>query len=627
LGYYTNFILLAAFVGIGGGMLLAKKYGSLDRFFPWCLLIIVAICTIFSISVYPDSAGEIHFFSNFKGFVLPEIFVVPFIFIFSSAIFALFAGRLSALFDSLAPLSAYTYDILGSLAGIVAFTSLSLFRATPFVWFISLAVIYGSIIFKEKYFYWSVAVLLAVAAITIPVSRNSVWSPYQKISVVDEQSSGEQRYRLLVNNISHQTIESGMKEWFYRFHYFAFNKNHFNRALIIGSGSGNDVAIALKNNVDIIDAVEIDPEIVSAGKKYHPDQPYSDPRVNLYIGDGRTFLKNTDNKYDLIIFALPDSLVLAATHGNIRLESFLFTEEAFSDARSKLNDNGIFVLYNYYRAPWLISKIALMMENIFGYPPYVISLDNGVRPAVIMAGGRLSDLKDGLGPSQQIPRDVTPSTDDWPFLYLARPSLPVIYIWMIVFVLVSAYVMFSYLNGGKLYKNIVPSYFFLGMAFMLLEAKAIVQFMLLFGPTWIVNALVFFAILLSVLLAIKCAEYFKLNNIRLLYLLLAVSLVAQYVFPYESLLSASAIIRYIFVSVITFAPIFFANIIFARLFRDSKNNSINFASNILGAAVGGIAEYFSMITGYHHLSLIIIGLYFLAFLFQHRDTFFKKAPF
>lgn len=621
LGYYTNFILLAAFVGIGGGMLVAKKHNVIGGSFPWLLLMLIAVCSLFPVSVYPDAVGEVHFFSNFRGFVLPEAVVVPFIFIFTSAVFASLASRLTSPFDSLAPLSAYTYDVLGSIVGVVVFTALSFFRTPPSVWFTLFALIYAAIIVKENKKYRKTFVLLVVAAITLLVSQNTTWSPYQKITVSKEQTNSEIKYRLFVNNIGHQAIESKDKEWFYSSHYYAFHNNHFGRALIIGSGTGNDVAIALKNNVEIVDAVEIDPDIVSVGKTYHPDKPYDDPRVNLYIGDGRTFLKNTTNKYDLIIFALPDSLVLAATHGNIRLESFLFTEESFKEARDKLTDDGVFVLYNYYRTPWLISKVASMTERVFGAPPYVWAVDNEVMPAVIMAGGRLADLKrESLPPSYKIEKTFPSSTDDWPFFYLSKPGLPVIYIWMIVLVLAAAYVMFSYFSGGKLYKKIVPTYFLLGVAFMLLESKAIVRFMLLFGPTWIVNSLVFFAILTSVFLAIQFVTHAALNNKKLLFALLAVSLIAQYIFPYDALLSTTVVTRYIIMSVVTFAPIFFANIVFARLFRESNDNSMNFVSNIFGAAVGGAAEYFSMIVGYRHLSLIIIALYLVAYFFQYKKN-------
>jgi spermidine synthase len=50
----------------------------------------------------------------------------------------------------------------------------------------------------------------------------------------------------------------------------------------------------------------------SRGIERHPNHPYSDPRVTAYVNDGRAFLRNTDKKYDLVIFALPDSLTLVS---------------------------------------------------------------------------------------------------------------------------------------------------------------------------------------------------------------------------------------------------------------------------------------------------------------------------
>src|SRR5256714_6060290 len=85
----------------------------------------------------------------------------------------------------------------------------------------------------------------------------------------------------------------------------------FADVMIIGAGSGNDVSQALQWGARHIDAVEIDPRIQALGKSYHPDQPYSESdRVTAHQGDGRNFLRSTDRKYDLIIYALVDSLVL-----------------------------------------------------------------------------------------------------------------------------------------------------------------------------------------------------------------------------------------------------------------------------------------------------------------------------
>ena len=121
-------------------------------------------------------------------------------------------------------------------------------------------------------------------------------------------------------------------------------------------------------------AVEIDPVIQQIGRRDHPDHPYADPRVTVHLDDGRGFLRKTERRYDLIIYALVDSLALHSGYSNLRLESFLFTEEAFREARSKLKPGGVFALYNYYRQGWVVGRLERLGETVFGEPPLVVSM-------------------------------------------------------------------------------------------------------------------------------------------------------------------------------------------------------------------------------------------------------------
>src|SRR5438132_1591802 len=136
----------------------------------------------------------------------------------------------------------------------------------------------------------------------------------------------------------------------------------FEDVMIIGAGSGNDVSAALRYGAKRIDAVEIDPTINWIGRMYHPDKPYDDPRVHtiadnpaewgIHLDDGRSFTRKTPHQYDLAIYALVDSLVLHSGDSSIRLENFLFTEQAFVDIKSRLKPGGVFAIYNYYRQGW-----------------------------------------------------------------------------------------------------------------------------------------------------------------------------------------------------------------------------------------------------------------------------------
>src|SRR4029077_222635 len=162
------------------------------------------------------------------------------------------------------------------------------------------------------------------------------------------------------NGVPHQAMlpVDQASQTFYEQIYRWFPTRHFGNVLIVGAGSGTDVALQLSHGVDSIDAVEIDPVIQSIGVRDHPDQPYADPRVHRYVDDGRAFVRNASGTYDLVIFALPDSLTLVSTSANLRLESFLFTNQAFASARDPLRPGGLFVLYTFNREPWLVQKMA-----------------------------------------------------------------------------------------------------------------------------------------------------------------------------------------------------------------------------------------------------------------------------
>ena len=60
-----------------------------------------------------------------------------------------------------------------------------------------------------------------------------------------------------------------------------------------------------------------------------------------------------------------DSLILHSGYANIRLESYLFTEQAFADIRRVLKPDGIFVMYNYFRQGWIVERIAAMAKQVF----------------------------------------------------------------------------------------------------------------------------------------------------------------------------------------------------------------------------------------------------------------------
>ena len=395
--------------------------------------------------------------------------------------------------------------------------------------------------------------------------------------------------------------------------------------LIVGAGSGTDAAIALSKGAGHVDAVEIDREIQKLGIDHHPDRPYQDPRVTRHENDGRAFLRGTDRQYDLIIFALPDSLTLVSTTANIRLESFLFTEQAFASVRDHLKPDGVFVLYNYYREEWLIAKLASMLDDAFDHPPILRMY--GARKAILADGPMIEALAGAPPPGEPVdavpnvgdpaPR---PATDDWPFLYLRTPFVAPHYLAGLAFALLIALVgvVGAARAGGTTISRFSPHFYVLGAAFLLLETRSLVSFSLLFGSTWLVNALAFFAILASVLLAILVNARLRIRRPGILYGLLFVALAVAFTLPPESLLIDPPWLRYLLAGAVAFAPVFLANLVFTYSFRDTRTADMAFASNLLGAMVGGAMEYLALLTGYRALLLVVAALYGLAWLFATR---------
>jgi len=628
-GFFSNFLLMASFLGIGIGILLGRRrQPAAIAIFPVLLVIVVALITSLELNVQVNSTDELFFGLAESSAADVNFLVLPVLFALVTALMATLAIPLGPLLRSMPPLQAYGWDIAGSMLGIAGFTVLSAAGTPPIVWFTVAAILVILLLAGSEVGMLRVPAAAALAAVVVLVWNSStageIWSPYYRINTYIAQNS---ELYVNVNGIPHQALHpvDAPKEEFYDQLYKWFPERTYDEVLIVGAGSGTDAAVALANGAGHVDAVEIDREIQKLGIDLHPNRPYQDPRVTRIENDGRAFLRGTDKKYDLVVFALPDSLTLVSTTANIRLESFLFTDEAFQSVRDHLSPDGVFVLYNYYREEWLISKIASMLDATFDQPPIMRMYD--ARKATF-AAGPLVDALGGAPPpgdsidavpqvGEPVPREAT---DDWPFLYLRTPFVAPHYLAGLAFALIIAVagVFGAARVGGTSVRKFSPHFFVLGAAFLLLETRSLVSFSLLFGSTWIVNALAFFAILASVLLAILVNARFRIRRPELLYGSLFAALAVAFVIPPESLLVDPPWLRYLLAGVLAFAPVFLANLVFTYSFRDTRTADMAFASNLLGAMVGGAMEYVALITGYRALLLVVAVLYALAWLFATR---------
>ncbi len=633
IGYFANVILLATFLGMGCGMILAKKNYSLLELFPYLIGALLIIIAVFKIEINLSSPDAIFFSAVSENFVgLEPNIVLPMIFIFVTLINIPLAQGLGQLFGLLTPLEAYTHDIIGSVAGIVLFTGLSFLSAPPVIWFFVVFGIYTYLAArKTKLFIVGGIICIGCLGLIISTDHGSIWSPYYRITVtpIHDGIPFDERIAIAVNNIPHQYMSHfNLREPFYYLPYHLFRNQQFKKILIIGAGSGADTATALgmRPTVEHIDAVEIDPAIASLGKQLNPDKPFSNPKVTLHIDDGRNFLQNSHEKYDLIIYALTDSLALAAKSANIRLESFIFTKESFQLVKDHLTDNGLFTLYNYYREKWLVDKLATMTTSVFGYTPIVVPFGTDRTAAVIMTGPKIHDLSENLAPEAYMPKeDILPSTDDWPFLYLKSRTIPPVYRSFIALLAVLSIILVVVVSGGIKHVKINLQFFCFGAGFLLLETKSLATFALLFGTTWLVNSLVFASLLLFVLLAIWVNTKYQIKNITLWYASLFFMLIAQLLVPTSWFLGLSFGVRLIGASIFFVSPIFFANILFAHQFKESDEPQEAFGINLLGALFGGFLEYLSLAFGYRSLTILVIALYAIALCYKKLSLFTRRS--
>jgi hypothetical protein len=363
------------------------------------------------------------------------------------------------------------------------------------------------------------------------------------------------------------------------------------------------------------------------GKKFNPDRPYFDPRVNVVINDGRAFLQQTKKSYDLIIFALTDSLFMIPGQSSLRLENYLYTIEAMSTVSQRLAPGGIFAIYNYYGQRWVVDRLAKTMTQVFEHSPCLDTFTvTDYWATVLTISATPSVLKCPAVWETDTTEFSTPSTDDHPFLYLMNNSLPLSYAITLLCIFFTA--VFLVAQGmGRSY-HAIRTYldlFFMGAAFLLLETKSIINYALLFGTTWFVNALVFIGILFTVYLAIEVTNYSARFKPTLLYSLLLLTLFISWVVPNSLLLSLPILLRFVVETALVFSPIFIANIIFADRFRDTACSTEAFGVNLMGAVLGGLLEYCALIVGYRSLLILVALLYLAAIVLMRKNELAKRT--
>lgn len=624
LSYFTNFVLLGSFLGIGLGFLRVGRSANPPYYSPVVLFGLVIVVLTFPVTVDRETEGVLYW-TSLATTGPPAWLILPVVFAAAALVLMGPAELVGRCFPELPRLEAYRYDLIGSLAGIAAFTALSFLSAPPIYWGVIAAVAYGVLLVPRRaagriVSYLGLVTVPSLAVVLLLLAESltggALWSPYYKVTFEHKQLVGVPVTDIAVNGIPHQqAVPAAARLQWERQYGLPYERATAapKDVLIVGAGSGTDVAIALSKGAGRVDAVEIDPKLRELGGSAHPDRPYADPRVTTHITDGRAFLEQTSRSYDLILFALPDSLTLVSGASSLRLESYLFTEEAMRAARDHLKPGGAFSMYNYYREGWLVDRLASTVQAAFGHRPCVDVVSTAGQQAVITAGRTPDAQRCGTPWAGATAATPPPTGDDRPFLYLKDRTVPPIY--LITLGLILAVSLLSVRLVAGPYRRMRPyaDLFLLGVAFLLLETKSVTGFALLFGTTWVVNAIVFAGVLVAVLAAVEVTRRFRTPSLPVMYGVLLAGLVLAWLVPNAWLLSLPVPLRAVAAVTVAFLPIFAANVVFAKRFADTADGTTAFGANLLGAMVGGCLEYLALVIGYQGLLVVAAVVYLGAF--------------
>jgi hypothetical protein len=642
--YYSNLMLISSFLGLGLGAMVASRKRNLLSFFPLILLIDIGLL-VFGNSqfIIPAGSSEARFFNAGRSSFFNYATLIG-VFILNTAVFVPLGQEIGKLFRAQPPLRAYAFDLGGSLCGTLLFGLFSLLHFSPLLGVFAVAVIFVLTTWRRVSF-WSL-LLFPLVMIIAPIGTdpNAIWSPYYYVTVhkgdyiasVAEPVSGIRTmhnppiYNVRVNNDFYQvdgTINLNrytsnspdfghlrdFTSWQYKMPYIL--RPDPRQVCVVGSGGGIDVEAALLCGAAGVDAVEIDPGLVKIAGRFNAADVYDDPRVRLHVNDARAFFQSAHSVYDAVVFGLLDSQALFSYSANIRLDGFIYTVESFRRAYLLLTPDGILAVSFAVVRPWMVDKLRGMIEQATGRNPTVYY--NGFNFLFFASpnSGLLASAPASIGPFSRFDPPaaaVDLSTDDWPYL-ISHRSIPRDYLLVIGSLIILSIGAVFIVRGSRgpiiaQFNTLDGHFFFLGLAFLLLETTSISNCSLYFGTTWLVTMIVVAGILLMVLAANFAAMRLS-SSPRYLYVPLFLSLALVYFLHPDFILDLPFTARLAWALLGMPLPIFFAGLIFSTTFRQTHDPSLSFSANLIGATLGGFLQYLAMAVGMHVLLLVVIAAY------------------
>ncbi len=666
--YFKNLPLIACFLGLGVGLMLSSKKSN---WFVWSplvllytsgLLILAIVLRITHLSFFPPDPSLMLFGTVYTwtpAAVAKAVLAMGSLFALIIALFVGLGQETARNFEKMPPLKAYSINVAGALLGVIVFSLLSFLGTDPGVWL----VVVGAIFFVTYRKAASIALIVLGLSYTLflgsytgrcaygSIYELSRWSPYYRIDVltVKNKQGRSLTHHLSVNydgfqsmiecrpeiiGEQHPILKKGLEEEckHYTYPFVAFGKPA-DKVLILGSGSGSDVAAALRCGARHVDAVDIDPVIVELGQQMHPEHPYASERVSIYIEDARTFLRNCRDRYDIIVLPALDSHTAFSAMSSLRTDNYIFTQESMNECAKLLSPQGILCTSFIAVPDWLWNRHYELVktspeETAIGFynggelPSGFIVSGPGVR------GKTSKDLKISMKERKYQPSIQLPiTTDDWPFLFLPDRCIPTMYFVPLIAAILGIIVVgYSQKRLGHI-NSYNMTMFGLGAGFMLLEVRSMAAISLLFGSTWLVNSIVIGAVMICILIANLIAAKIAEQKVALvlLALVLATVLVSMSFDP-GSLISLGSNLGAVVGCVVFLTPLAFSAATFSLLFKhtSSANSTQALAFNLVGGVLGVCLEYSSMITGIHALGYIALALYAIVLLILIMRTRFDR---
>ena len=635
--YFKNLVLVACFLGFGLGCYLCQRRLQLVALIAPLAVLTLILKTPLSplreiLAVLPEMLGggtEIRIWgvpalpTSWLGTVLALTVMVP-LFSVVAMVFIPIGQVVGSCFEnSSAGITAYTVNVLASLAGIAAYTLLCFLSQPPAVWMLVAGVFSVLLFWPKPKARWILAAsfLGCSLLLSLPDHKHAktYWSPYQKLDLrPNYEGENLTSYTLNTNDSWYQQIVN-LSPDFVRSHpdefrarpaeWCAYNLPYKfypdpPSVLVLGSGMGNDVAAALRNGAGRVVAVEIDPLILELGRQLHFERPYQSPRTQTIVQDARSYIENSRDQFDLIVFSLLDSHTTASHFSNIRIDNFVYTREALARARQLLRPDGLFIIKFQVDTPWIVGRLQGLMNATFGqdavqFQTETSRYDTGGRFFIAGSIQRIDRamldpelsrfIRDHAGMRSE---KASLTTDDWPYFYQHEPGLPL----AVILVSMATLLTFGWFlrHSGPDKKPVDVHFLLLGAGFMLLEAQIVSRMALLFGTTWVVNSIVVSVLLCLIVVANILHQWVPRLGAMWAYAGLFASLLVSFFLPIEQLFFKSLLVRIVVSTLVLGLPVLFAGIVFISSFAKAGFRGSALGSNLFGALAGGLLESCSL---------------------------------